>query len=579
MKLVLNETTTDIDALSNECGLSKEMTRYLALRGYDNREKIDKLIYFKPLNWRKVETLKDSKEFLETLRNALASKANICIYGDYDADGIMATMILYMALERISDTKVNWFINDRFKEGYGMNKKGVIRLLEKFPETNLILTCDNGIKAQEGIQYALEKGITVIVSDHHGQSVGEALPNCPVVCEARLDEDQDLKESFCGAELARRLMVQLYKDLGIYRKYTAEAKRWIAYSGLATITDSVPLNPANHYTAKAGIEMIGKEEDIVWRILREETKTHRLDQDTIGFQYGPMINAPGRINGNVDAAMEAFMAGYSGDEEGCRKAVKNMMAINLQRREDSAEDDQIAFQEIEEKGYDKDKFILIANERFLEGINGLTAGHITETFKVPSIVLCPKDQEPDVFKGSARSVEGFNIFEALNECKDLLLGFGGHPMAAGLSVHRDNIGALRERLKEMAENHVPEQEEVVKVDFIIQPENITPKLANELNTVMPYGQNLEKPTIGFSGKVTKITVMKDRHLRFDIDNGKGTPVEVLWWNAYERYKKFEGVGSNPLIKCIGFPSYSVFNGKLKIQFTAEEVYLQKGEIA
>lgn len=578
MKLVLNETEKDVASLAEKVGLSKELTRYLILRGYDTVEKIDKLVYFKPMDWRKVETLRDSYRFLEILKNGLEKQSHICIYGDYDADGIMATMILWMALERVSKTPVNWFINDRFKEGYGMNKKGVIRLLERHPETNLIITCDNGIKAQEGIEYALEQGIEVIVSDHHGQSVGEELPNCPVVCEARLDEDKELKESFCGAELARRLMIQLYKNLGLYRRYGVEIKRWIAYSGLATITDSVPLNPANHYTAKCGIEMIGKEEDIIWRILREETNTRRLDQDTIGFQYGPMINAPGRINGNVDAAMEAFMAGYKDDEEACRRAVKNMMAINLRRREDSAEDDQIAFQEITEKGYDKDKFILIANERFLEGINGLTSGHITETYKVPSIVLCPKDQEPDIFKGSARSVEGFNIFEALNKCKDLLLGFGGHPMAAGLSVHRDNIDALRERMKELAEAHVPEQEEEIKVDFIIHPSDITPKLANELNGIMPYGQDLEKPAIGFTGKVKRITVMKERHLKFDIDNGEGTPVEVLWWNANERFRKFReaGVGETPIISCIGFPSYSVFNGKLKIQFTAEDVDLRKG---
>lgn len=569
MKLELNATSVNIAELAKKCDLSEEITRYLVLRGYDTRDKIDNLLYFKPMNLRKVSTMCGSIGFFDRLKAAIRNQDNVCIYGDYDADGIMATMILYMALERLFDHPVNWFINDRFKEGYGMNKKGVIRLLEAFPETNLIITCDNGIKAQEGIAYAIEQGIDVIVSDHHGQSVGEELPDCPVVCEARLDENQQARESFCGAELARRLMVQLYRDLGLYRKYTPEIQRWIAYSGLATITDSVPLNPANHFVAKSGIEMIGKEEDLVWRILREETKTTKLDQDTIGFQYGPMINAPGRINGNVDAAMEAFLAGYRGDEESCRRAVKNMIAINIQRREDSAEDDRAAFAEIAAKGYDKDKFILIANERFLEGINGLTSGHITETFKVPSIVLCPKDQEPEIYKGSARSVEGFNIFEALNECKDLLLGFGGHPMAAGLSVHRDNIDALRERLKQMAEQHVPEQEETVKVDFIIRPKEITPRLANELNTVMPYGQDLEKPTIGFTGKVTKTTIMKEKHVKFDIDNGRGTPVEVLWWNAYERYKKLDLKDS--VINCIGFPSYSVFNGKLKIQFTAEEV--------
>lgn len=581
MKFELSESPNiNTEKLANDARLSPEAARYLALKGYDTPEKISHLLYFQSFNLRKVTTMKDAYLFLNRLRKGIEEGEVITIYGDYDADGIMGTMILYMGIYRLMSAPgktLHWFINNRFREGYGMNEKGVKRLLEEYPDTSLIVTVDNGIKAHDGIQYALDHGIDVIVSDHHGQSEGEELPNCPVVCEARLDEDMEAKESFCGAELARRLITELYKEMKKDILNRDFLKSLFAYSGLATITDSVPMNPANHYVAKTGILTIGQEKDMCWRILREETLPKRMDQDTIGYQYGPMINAPGRIEGNVDAAMRTFLASFRNDEDACRKAVKGMWSINNRRRELSLEDDKLAFASIADNGWENDKFILVADERFLEGINGLTAGHITETYKVPSIVLSPKDQEPDVFKGSARSVEGFNIFKALNQCRDLLLGFGGHPMAAGLSVKRENIGKLRERLKEIAENYVPDPEETFHVDFLIRPENITPQLVNDLSALMPFGPGLEKPSIGFTANIRSAHVMKEKHLKLDVDYSGKQPAEIVWWNSYQSWQKILAQNGGQIPKqvcCVGFPGYSIFQGRTKIQFMAETVGLK-----
>jgi len=561
----------NLDQLASETGLIPEVVRYLCLRGFDTKEKIERMLDFNLQDLRNVRDMKDAEAFLSALQKAYEENLSVTIYGDYDGDGIMGTFILWSSISRVSKTPIHWFINNRFREGYGMNVKGVRRLLDLYPDTKLIITVDNGIKALEGIQYALNKGIQVIVSDHHGQSEGESLPDCPVVCEKRLDEKPD-GEWFCGAELARRLMEAWYADNG----WNSDADQMflsnlIAYSGLATITDSIQMNPANHYICRKGLDQIQLEKDLVWKVLRQETGAHDVDEDTVGFQYGPMINAPGRMEGDVSIVMEALLSSLKNDEEGCRKAVKEMMRLNESRKETAFEDDQIAFEQIREKGYDHDSIIVLTDDRFQEGINGLTAGHIVETLGIPAIVLSPLDQDPDIYKGSARSVEGFNIFESLNECRDLLLGFGGHPMAAGLSVARDRIPDLRQRLQKIASENVPEKEQIRRIDFEMTSDQISPSLIAALNRCRPFGYGFERPTIGIESVIESYRVLKDRHLKFDIESG----TEVLWWNSLRTFKKMtdEVQIENAKISVIGYPSFSIYKGRIKTQIYADEVFV------
>lgn len=581
--------------------LSDEAVRILYNRGYRDAESILNFMLFKPYQLREVSTMKDYDAFMVELLDAVKNDRKITIYGDYDGDGVMATIIWYMGLTEIGH-KPHWFVNNRFSEGYGMNAKGVKRLLEMYPDTELIVTCDNGIKAIEGVQYAQSQGVKVIVSDHHTQTTGEELPPCPVVCEKRLDESED-GEWFCGAELSRRLVNALYEKLGCEDKHHKFLDKLYAYSGFATVTDSITMNAANHYVVKEGIRQITREDDIFWTIFREETtprgKFKKIDQDTIGFTYGPMVNADGRVTGSVDLVMRALMdsywygktlpeskdfllnLGYTEERvasmhdqllEDCRKTIVELRSVNERRKAMSANGDEKAVKAVKENGWTSSKFIVLADDSFEEGINGLIASHITEQFHVPSLVLCPKDGEPDVYKGSARSVDDFNVIKALEQCKDLLLGFGGHAGAAGVSIKKENIPLLRKALEEAAQNAVADAEDIVDVDFILTPKTMSPRLNDELNQLAPFGEGFPKPSIGFEGEVKEVMIMKDVHVKFSLESQRN-PIEILWWNSIQQYRaiKERNKGGTHLVCTGSIPAYTIFRGKPTTQIFADNV--------
>ena len=294
--------------LNKKLGLDLVSLRILINRGYDTAEKINRFVNFKSTNLRDVNTLKDVSPFMDTLISSIKNKEEITIYGDYDCDGIMATYIWVSALRKL-DIKTNYFINNRFQEGYGMNIKGVDRLLKKYPNTKLIITCDNGIAAKEGVEYCTAKNLKVIISDHHNENINNKIlnKNVPIVCEGRLDEEKASKEYFTGAELTRRLVSELYARLNIKNKNINYLKSLCAYSGFTIISDVVPMTPANHYIAKMGIKAMNRFEEFpIWNFLQGNSDKP-IDENTIGFTFAPMFNAVSRMTGDCDMCIELLL--------------------------------------------------------------------------------------------------------------------------------------------------------------------------------------------------------------------------------------------------------------------------------
>lgn len=539
--------------------LNPYVREYMKKRGFESPEEMVRFLSFEEADLRKVRDMCRGAELLEELALAVKEEQEITVYGDYDADGVMAAFILFSGLDKLLPGRVHWFINDRFEDGYTITPASMEKLLAKYPGTRTVVTCDNGISAAAAVRYANGRGVRVLVTDHHGQTE-ELPPDCPVADEKSFAQrekdaaDGVKSEDFCGAELARRVVTELYETLGAADENRGFLEGLYAYSGFASITDAVPMTAANHFAARRGLELI-REGSGVWGLLHEVCGMRRgaVNDESVGYKYGPMVNASGRVTGRADSALEVFLHFQEGREEDCRKAIEALMALNEERRAMCLEDDALAFRLAEEMGAGDLPFILLADPRFREGINGLTASHLVERYKVPAAVLSPMGGETGRYKGSARSVEGFDLFAALASHNDFVQA-GGHPMAAGLSVAEEDIGRLRKALEADAEGLVKAADAGEDVplkgkplrpaDFTFTPEELSVKTVDELTEaariLIPFGPGFESMRIALKCENPRLYPMKSRdgvpvHARFVMDRWSRDfhEVSAVWWGHLE----------------------------------------------
>lgn len=556
--------------LAKETGLSPMIAEFLCDKGYKTKDEINHFINFEERDLRKVSQMKDGEAFLNRLKSAIINKEKIVIFGDYDGDGIAATAIFVWTirwLQKNTDVpKVEWIIPERFTEGYGLSVKSMERLIKTYPDTDLVVTCDNGIVAFDGVNYAKEHGIDIIISDHHEASPDGRLPDCPVLCEKRLDEDKTKTEAFCGAELARRICCNLVYALG-----RDDVKPYLemlyAFSGFATITDVIDMNAANHFVAKKGLEIINKNLLPCFNALKQVQEIKRdIDEEVIGFKFGPMVNSAGRIVGDASIPECLFI---SEDNSEAVEYAKMLNKLNVTRQEMSLEEQKKVVQEIEEDGYKNDPFIIVSKYDYKEGIAGLNASYMVDNYKVPAICFCEKDDDSTMLKGSGRSIEGFNLKAALDNCKDLLVGYGGHPMAAGITIKKENLPAFRERMKELAVN-VKDMEVCYNIDYLIEPNEISIEMANEYKKYLaPFGPKFEKPVYAVKGTFeNRPFIMKEKHLRFRL---VGSDLSLVWFNSMLKFKTL--APEDKRIIAIGQPNENIYNGTTSIQFLVDELFV------
>ena len=557
--------------LAKDTGLSPMIAEFLCDKGYKTKEEIDNFINFDEKNLRKISQMKDGLIFLNRLKNAILNKEKIVIFGDYDGDGISATAIFIWTIRWLQENSdapsVEWFIPDRFKEGYGLSVKSMQRLIATYPDADLVVTCDNGIVAFDGVDYAKQHGIDIIISDHHEASPDGKLPDCPVLCEKRLDEDKTKIESFCGAELARRICVNL-----IYMLKRDDIKPKLellyAFSGFATITDVIEMNASNHYVAKRGLEAINSGKIPCFNALKKVQDVKKdVDEDTIGFRYGPMINAAGRILGEATIPELLFI---EQDEEKAKSLALKLNDLNTIRQEMSLTEQKNVVKEIEENNYQNNSFIIVDKYDYKEGIAGLNASYIVDNYKVPAICFCQKEDDSTMLKGSGRSIEGFNLKAALDNCKDLLVGYGGHPMAAGITIKKENLGKFRERMNYLAKN-ITDIEVCYNIDYLIEPNEVSVEMVNEYKKYLaPFGPAFEKPVYAVKGIFKpRPLIMKEKHLRFSLVNHE--QLSMVWFNSLLKYKTLNPESKK--IIAIGQPNENIYNGTTNVQFLVDELFV------
>lgn len=464
--------------------------------------------------------LKDMDKAAARITRAVDNMEKIAVYGDYDADGVTSTAMLYSYLET-RGADVIFYIPQREGEGYGMNIGAVEYLKEQ--GVSLIVTVDNGISSVQEVARANELGIDVVVTDHHRPQ--EILPDVVAVVDAYRPDDTSPYKHFSGVGIAFKLLMALEDGAGDVEDLLE------AYSDLAaigTIGDIVPLTGENRTLIRAGLERLSQSDRPGVQALLENAGIagKALTSTNVAFTLVPRINATGRM-GAPERAVRLLISGY---EEEAKVLSEEICADNEERRRVEAEIAEAAFADIEAKGYMKDRVVVVDGENWHHGVIGIVASRVTERCGKPCMIISRGETEA---KGSGRSIEGFSLFEAICACGDLLIKFGGHPMAAGITLKPENIEAFRKRINQYAAEHFPQMPtQTVTLDCKLNPAALSVSMAQSLTQLEPFGNGNPQPVFGlFNMELSNVTpVGGGGHLRLTLEKN-GAVITAMRFNT------------------------------------------------
>ncbi|MCC8072927.1 MAG: single-stranded-DNA-specific exonuclease RecJ [Clostridiales bacterium] len=450
--------------------------------------------------------LKDMDKAVSRIEKAFDSGERICIYGDYDCDGVTSTSLLYTFFESMG-ADVFYYIPNRLTDGYGMNKSALDYIKEN--GANLIVTVDNGIAAIDEAEYIYELGMELVVTDHH--QIGKKLPRAEAVINPHR-EDNDIKfRDFAGVGVAFKLACALYDgDVGDLLEQFSDLV------AIGTIGDMVSLVSENRCLVRAGLELLNNNSRIGTAALRAVSGNNdtALSATDVAFQICPRINAVGRMD-NANIAVELFV---SDDYDEARFKAEQLNTENIHRHEvESNILDDIHSKIDENPQLVKERVIVISGKDYHHGVIGIVASHIVDEYSKPAIVI--GIDENGSATGSARSVDGFNIYDAISSCSECLTHFGGHPMAAGIGLPEENIDAFRKKINDYALNIYPVLPvQSLKIDCKLSPFYLSTDLVDTLDILEPYGTDNTQPVFGlFNMKlISVIPIGEGKHIRLEV---------------------------------------------------------------
>lgn len=504
--------------------------------------------------------LPDMGRCLEVLQRKIEEKKRIRIVGDYDIDGICSTYLLYRALTR-AGAMADYEIPDRIRDGYGINES-IIRAAAA-DGIDTILTCDNGIAALDQARLAGELGMTMLVTDHHDirkdEEGNDLLPQAAAVVNPKRQDGRYPYPEICGAMVAYKLV------LGLYRIFGIPEKEWLdmmEFAAIATVGDVMKLQDENRIVVKEGLRRIGCTRNLGLRKLIEKNNLDpdRITAYQIGFVIGPCLNASGRL----ETAKLALSMLLSEDEAEAESMADHLKELNDVRKDMTAKGVEEA-SSLVESSFADDWVLVVYLPDCHESLAGIVAGRLRERYHKPSIVLTPGEE---AVKGSGRSIEGYHMFQALTEADDLLLKYGGHPMAAGLSLPEENIEAFRRRLNERARQTMTEKDFVEKIwiDVAMPFEYISEPFIRELALLEPFGQGNERPQ--FAQRRLKVrsarVAGKNRNVvMLSLASESGCVMEARWFGEGDRF--MEEMGTSRVMDVVYYPEINVYNGRKSIQ--------------
>jgi single-stranded-DNA-specific exonuclease len=524
--------------------------------------------------------MKDMEKAISILREKISLGKNIRIIGDYDIDGVTSICILLKGLTA-AGARVDYVVPHRVNDGYGINERLIKDAYDAGVDT--IITCDNGISAIEQIKYAKELGVTVIVTDHHdirfeqsGDERTYILPCADAVVNPKQEDCQYPFKGLCGAVVAYKLVECLLKRLltdGFEMLKISEndfsqfMDELLEFAAIATVGDVMVLQGENRIIVREGLKLINNTDNLGLKSLMELNSISRgsLSAYHIGFVIGPCLNASGRLD-SAGYAVELLLAKNKADAD---RLAGDLKAFNDERKKLTAEQTQAAIELVENTSLKDDNVLVVYLPKCHESIAGIIAGRLREKYYKPTLVITESEEG---LKGSGRSIEGYNMFEHLLSVGDLMTKFGGHPMAAGVSLKPDKLETFRTKLNEQANLTEKELTPVEMIDVPMPLDYISEELIEQLSVLEPFGNGNEKPVFADKNlKVVSINVIgKNKNvLKLLLKNENGRVFEAVKFGVEET--ELDEVHINDSISVIYYPSINEYNGKRSVQIVIKQI--------
>ena len=545
-----------IEELKEKYKLNDLLATILVNRGIDNEEKIRQFLEPTRQDFYDPYLMEDMEIAVERIVKAIENQEKVIIYGDYDVDGITSTTVLKKFLKDLG-LEVSYYIPNRLNEGYGLNNKAIEKIVNE--GYSLMITVDCGISAIEEIDYANSLGLETIVTDHH--EPGEVLPKALAVVDNKRKDSTYPFRDLAGVGVAFKLT----QALGMKLELKEEAYlKYLDIVCVGTISDIVPLVDENRVITKLGLLLVRQTKNMGLKSIINTSGYNKIDSNTISFGVAPRINACGRM-GKAEEALELLL---STDIYEVNELTKKLNEHNRERQEIEKSIYESAVEKIEKNHLDENRTIVVGGEDWHHGVIGIVSSKITDMYFKPSILL--SFEENGTGKGSGRSIPGFDLHQALTKCQDTLEKFGGHSMAVGVTIKKENLEKFREEFEKVAaeektENIVP----ILNVDSKIDLNSVDKDVIESLKALEPFGEANKMPIFAFKNlRIDSIRALSEgKHLKLTLKEDN-IIINAIGFNMGELAEEYR-IGDK--IDVAGVLEINTFNGVDNLQINIKDV--------
>ena len=561
-KWVVCTKKADFYGIAEKFKINPVIARLIRNRDVIGDEKIQEYLHGTLADLPSGRKMKDLEKAAEILEKKIQEGCRIRIIGDYDIDGVTSTTILLKGLKRLG-ANVDTCIPDRIKDGYGINEHLISKALEDGIDT--IVTCDNGIAAYNEITEAKESGMTVVITDHHDVPFRDTdngrkwiIPPADAVVNPKQQNCPYPNKNLCGAVVAWKLIWIMYENAGIPAE---EILAFTELAAVATVGDVMDLQGENRIIVKEGLRQLSHTETPGLKALIQVNNLEHAEISSyhVGFVLGPCINASGRL----DTASRALKLLCEQDPVEAARLAGDLVALNESRKAMTEQGKEEAVEKVENSDLKNDRVLVIYLPDCHESLAGIIAGRIRELYNKPVFVLTKGEKSA---KGSGRSIEAYSMYEELVKCRDFMEQFGGHPMAAGLSIKEDNIERFRKRLNENCTLTEEDLRPKIVIDVPMPVSYISRELVEQLSLLEPFGKGNVKPLFAQKNlSVLNLRIFGKKHnvAKMKLTDGSGAPVDAVYFGEAEKFAEF--VKSHERISVTYYPEINSYQGRETLQ--------------